>query len=170
DTGRFHLINLVYTLMNPSAAIEPPDGLKVEADFGQVISYAHAKGVGVAVYSPLAGGLLSDVGVSGGEPHPLTGAARRAGGQLQTRRQQAAAQAGAFRFLSVAGRHTLAQAAVRFILMEPGVTTVLGGFSDTDQLEEITAASGAGPLGEDLMRRVESAWRANLSPDNPVTA
>ena len=169
DTGRFNLITLVYTLMNPSAAIEPPAGLRLDADFGQVISYAHQKGVGVAVYSPLAGGLLSDVSVSGGEPHPLSGAARR-GGQLPARRQQSAALAGAFRVLSMAGRHTLAQAAIRFILMEPGVTSVLGGFSDTEQLEEVTAASGAGPLGEDLMRRVESAWRANLSADNPVTA
>jgi aryl-alcohol dehydrogenase-like predicted oxidoreductase len=169
DTGRFHLINLVYTLMNPSAAIVLPSDLKVDADFGQVISYAREKGVGVAVYSPLAGGLLSDVSVSGGEPHPLSGAARRGGGQPQARRQQAAGKAGAFRFLSDPSRHTLAQAAIRFILMESGVTTVLGGFSDTDQLEEVAAASGAGPIAEDLMRRVESAWRANLSAQNATT-
>jgi aryl-alcohol dehydrogenase-like predicted oxidoreductase len=159
DTGVFHLINLVYTLINPSAGMMPPRGLQVDADFGDVISYASSKGVGVAVYSPLAGGLLTDHMLGGGEPHPLSGAARRGIGD---RRRAQGKSGDAFRFLSLPGRHTLAQAAVRFILMNPGVTTVLGGFSDVAQLEEGVSAVDVAPLNEELMARIEMVWRANL--------
>jgi aryl-alcohol dehydrogenase-like predicted oxidoreductase len=70
-------------------------------------------------------------------------------------------------FLRREGTHTLAQAAIRFILMHPGVTVVLGGFSAMDQLEEIVSVSGAGPLTPGLMVRVEAAWRANFGFDRP---
>ena len=136
-----------------------PRGLKIDADFGDVISYAHSKGVGTAVYSPLAGGLLTDHIVSGGEPHPLSGTARRGPGD---RRRSQVSRGAAFRFLSVPGRQTLAQAAQRFILMNPGVTTVLGGFSDVAQLEEGVAAVDLDPLSEESMARIEMVWRANL--------
>lgn len=160
DTGEFQLINLVYTLINPSAGMPLPRGLQIDADFGDVISYAHSKGVGTAVYSPLAGGVLTDNMVSGGEPHPLSGAARRAASI--DRRRAGAGRGAAFRFLSVPGRYTLAQAAARFILMNPGVTTVLGGFSDVAQLEEAVAAVDLDPLSEESMARIEMVWGANL--------
>lgn len=159
DTGKFSLLNLVYTLLNPSAGMEPPRGLRFDADFGNVIDYARSKGVGTAVYSPLAGGILSDHAIGGGEPHPLAGAGRAG---FSERRRRQVDRAAAFRFLSVPGRQTLAQAAIRFILMHAGVTTVLGGFSDLEQLEEAVAAVDLEPLGEDLMARIEMVWRANL--------
>jgi aryl-alcohol dehydrogenase-like predicted oxidoreductase len=71
-------------------------------------------------------------------------------------------QSAAFQFLSRPEEHTLAQAAYRFILAKSGVTTVLGGFSEISQMEELVATSGAGPLSEQDMMRVEMIWRANL--------
>jgi aryl-alcohol dehydrogenase-like predicted oxidoreductase len=159
DTGVFHLINLVYTLINPSAGMAVPRGLHIDADFGDVIGYAHSKGVGTADYSPLAGGLLTDHMVSGGEPHPLSGTARRGPGD---RRRSQVSRGAAFQFLSIPGQHTLAQAATRFILMNPGISTVLGGFSDVAQMEEAVAAVDVDPLSEELMARIEMVWRANL--------
>ncbi len=49
---------------------------------------------------------------------------------------------------------------MRFILMTEGVSTVLGGFSDVQQLEELVAVSGAGGLSPELMTRIEMAWRS----------
>ena len=155
DTGLFKLLNLVYTLLNPSAGMPVPEGLEATLDFGDVIDYANARGVGVAVYSPLAGGLLSDHAVRGGAPHPLSGAARG-------NRRRPTDLGSAFQFLSIPGRHTLAQAAARFILDNPHVTTVLGGFSDIAQLEEGVAAVDVPLLGAELMARVRDVWRANL--------
>jgi len=154
DTGRFHVMNVVYTLLNPSAAITPPRGMHVDTDFGRVIPYAHERGVGAALYSPLAGGLLTDNIVGGGEPHPLASAERR------EQRMQRLGRASAFRFLSKGDGQSLAQAALRFNLMEPGVTTVIGGFSDARQVKENAAASGVGPLTPEEMARVEMVWRA----------
>ena len=158
DTGQFHLINVIYTLMNPTAVIPPPRGMQVDTDFGQVIPYAYAKGVGAAIYSPLAGGLLTDHIVSGGDPHPLSGAAQRG---LWERRKQQTAKSGRFQFLSNS-RQSLAQAAHRFILMQPGVSVVLGGFSDVQQLDEALDTAGAGPLTDEELARIEMVWRANF--------
>jgi L-glyceraldehyde 3-phosphate reductase len=164
DTGAFSLINIVYTLLNPTAVGTPARGMEVDVDWGQVIPYAYQHGVGSAIYSPLAGGLLSDNMLSGGEPHPLSGAARRGGGTAGAgeARQRQLRRARTLQFLSSGEEQSLAQAAIRFILMQPGVSTVLGGFSDVKQLEEIAAASGAEPLNEEKMARIEMVWRGNF--------
>ena len=159
DTGRFHLINLVYTLLNPTAASASQGASGASPDFGGVIDYAQQRGVGVAVFSPLAGGLLTDHGLQGGEPHRLSrppgGAAT---GRVSEARARARAQAARFAFLSQPSETTLAQAAIRFILMNAGVTTVLGGFSDIAQLEEACAAVDQPPLSDEAMARVEAVW------------
>ena len=64
--------------------------------------------------------------------------------------------------------HSLAEAAVRFVLSLNGVSTVLGGFSDTRQVEENAACSGKGPLSVKNMKRIEMAWRANFGLDAPA--
>lgn len=58
--------------------------------------------------------------------------------------------------------HNLAEAAMRYVLNLNGVTTVLGGFSDREQLEEMAACSGKGPLSELNTARLETVWRANF--------
>ena len=158
-SGVFHMINLPYTLMNPTAGRIKPEGLVVEQDFGAVIHSAKARGVGVAVYSPLAGGFLTDQCVAGKPRHPH--ALQRldpASGEFERRLTMARALS----FLSQHGRHTYAQAAMRFVLMHPGVTVVLGGFSDKAQLEEAVPAACEGPLAPDLMEQVEQVWRQNF--------
>lgn len=67
-------------------------------------------------------------------------------------------RARAFGFLSQPGKHTLAQAAYRFILTHPGVTTVLSGFSEMTQLEELVPA-GCGVLEDEEMKAVEHVWK-----------
>jgi aryl-alcohol dehydrogenase-like predicted oxidoreductase len=157
DTGCFHLINLVYNLLNPSAGAGSVPGLRPGADFGGVIDYAAAHGVGVAVYNPLAGGLLTDNTLRDGDPHRLAGGRAR-----DTDAHRASVQrAKSLAFLSRPGR-TLAQAAERFILDHPGVTTMLGGFSGIEHLEEAAPASGAPALSEEDLARVAMVWRANF--------
>ncbi len=155
DTGLFSMINLPYTLLNPTAALPRPFGMEVDGDYGEVIPYANNKGIGTAIISPLAAGLLTDQIVGGADFHPLSRPMTEGQRVLLPR-------AKALRFLSTK-EHSLAQAAIRFVLMLPGVTTVLSGVSDLDQQEEIVAASGAGPLNPEQMARVEMVWRAPLA-------
>jgi aryl-alcohol dehydrogenase-like predicted oxidoreductase len=160
DTGRFQLINLVYTLLNPTASTRGADST-ARPDFGGVIEYAQAHGVGVAVYSPLAGGTLTDHGLAGGGAHRLSqrGNAPTTGPGAEAR-ARAREQAAKFAYLSEPGKRTLGQAATRFILDNPGVTTVLGGFSDVAQMEEACAAVDQAPLSNGDLVRLKEAWSA----------
>ncbi len=157
-TGMFHMINVPYTLLNPTAGIAKPGGLEVDRDFGGVINDAYASGVGVAIYSPLAGGFLTNPVVAGDGRHPLAGPRDTASEAY--RRDLKRAQA--LSFLMREGVETLSRAAIRFILMHQGVTVVLGGFSERNHLEEIASVSGSGPLAPEAMSRVEQLWEANL--------
>ena len=47
---------------------------------------------------------------------------------------------------------TLAEAATRFALFEPGVSTALIGFSSQEQLEQAIAAAERGPLSADALK------------------
>jgi aryl-alcohol dehydrogenase-like predicted oxidoreductase len=166
DTHMFQMINVPYTLLNPTAGMAKPIGLGVDRDFGGVIDYAHEHGVGTAIYSPLAGGFLTDHSVSGGDRHPLAGARDLASEAYRRNLEMARSLS----FLRREGAHTLTQAAIRFILMHKGVTAVLGGFSAMSHLEEIVQVSGAGPLAPELMARVEMVWRANFGFAGPPPA
>jgi aryl-alcohol dehydrogenase-like predicted oxidoreductase len=163
DTDVFRMINVPYTLLNPTAGMAKPEGLEVDRDFGGVIHDAYAHGVGTAIYSPLAGGFLTDSIVAGSARHPLAGPRNPASEAYQRTMEMARALS----FLRREETHTLAQAAIRFILMHPGVTVVLGGFSAMSHLEEIVPASGAGPLAPELMAWVETVWRANFGFAGP---
>jgi len=166
DTHMFQMINVPYTLLNPTAGRAKPLGLEVDRDFGGVIDYAYTHGVGTAIYSPLVGGFLTDHVVSGGARHPLAGP-RDSSSEAY---QRSLEMARALSFLRCEGIHTLTQAAIRFILMHHGVTAVLGGFSAMSHLEEIVHVSGAGPLAPELMARVEMVWRANFGFAGPPPA
>jgi L-glyceraldehyde 3-phosphate reductase len=158
NTRLFHLINASYHLLNPTAGQPAPYGMRVDLDWGQVIERARQMGVGVAVYSPLANGLLTDTVLAGAAAHPLSGSRlpEQADYPKLVRRAQALG------FLSVAGVRSLAQVAYRFVLMSPGVTTLLGGFSETRHLEEALAAASMGPLTREDLARIEMVWRANF--------
>jgi aryl-alcohol dehydrogenase-like predicted oxidoreductase len=157
DTGQFQMINLVYNLVNPSAGRGPIPGYRPDSDFGDVIGYAREHGVGVAVYNPLGGGVLTDTILNDREPHQLAHVARRDTPWYQGNVKRARALS----FLSRPGR-TMAQAAKRFILDNPGVTTVLGGFSGLEHIEEAVPASGAPSLTAEEMARIEMVWRGNF--------
>ncbi len=163
DTGMFNLINVSVNLINPSAA-GLPNGMRVNQDWGGILGYANAHGVGAAVYSPLASWYLSDDGASGGDPHPMGYGVRTPESGALGRHQ-----ARQFAFLSKnlhpdtqEDDHDLAQAALRYVLSLEGVSSVLGGFSDALQVVENSAASGRGPLSEANMARIEMVWRGNF--------
>lgn len=163
DTGAFSIINVQYNvqynLINPTAGMPLPSGLEVSLDNGDVITYAASHGMGTAIFSPLARGVLTDRSIADGYRHPLAGA-----GILRNRDAYEAqlARGRALAFLANEGR-TLSQAAIRFILMHPGVTTVLGGFSAMEHLEEMVVAPDLPELSTEEMARVEAVWHANFA-------
>jgi len=157
DTGRFNLVNLACSLMEPQFGVDRPYGMRLEGGWGPtpLIAYAHAHGVGISVINGLASGALTDMGIAGEIPHPLT-----RGSRLRN-------EARAFNFLSRSGEHNLAEASIRWLLMLEGVSTVLGGFSSVEQVEESTGNSGAPALAKQDLKRIEMAWRGNFASAGP---
>lgn len=159
ETREFHMLNVWYDLLNPTAGIPTPDGLDVQHDYGQYLVRARELGVGAAVIRPLAGGVLTDHAVGGGGRHPLAGGGLTRNTDMY---QAMVRRAMPFAFLSRPGRQTLSQAAYRFILQDEAVTTVLGGFSEMAHLEEAVGCSGADSLSEEDMARLDMVWRSNV--------
>ena len=160
DTGAFSMINLSVNLLNPSADWKPTN-MKVDHDYNGILGYAASHGVSASIYSPLAGGFLNDGAVTDGLFHPTAGNRRSA-----ETMELGLHKAQAFSFLSKnlnpdsqEEDHDLAEAAIRFVLSLDGVTSVLGGFSDANQVADVASCSGKGALSSSNMKRIEAIWR-----------
>lgn len=154
DSGEFHSVQAYYNLLNPSAGQPVPRGFSA-LDYGQLIDRAAAKGMGVAAVRVLAAGALTaspDAG-GGSSPEPLSPGSDYT---LDLER------AGKLKFLIGGEIKSLTQAAIRFALMKPEVSTVLVGFSNTAHIDEAVACSGAGGLSEEAMARLRELWHTDF--------
>lgn len=163
ESGKFHVVNMWFNLVNPTAGMDVPDGPQYGddyEDYGGILNAAGKAGVGTAIIRPLDGGALAPAVVSGGvhNRHPLSGG-------VYTRRPEVfapeVARGRAFGFLHLPER-SLPKAAFAFILANPNVSTVIGGFSDQAQFEELVACSGAPPLAASELERVRDVYRNNF--------
>lgn len=166
DSGRFDLVDIWFNLINPTAArSEPIDGVPPEEDYTGLLASAHSRGVGVGVIRPLAGGALTSALLDAG----AAGRHRLSGGYFTWRPEMLEpeiARARLFARLHRPGEQTLAEAAYRYLLGHPGVTTVIGGFSDVAHLDDAVAAVEAGPLGEPDLTLIEDVLRAGFPSGN----
>jgi L-glyceraldehyde 3-phosphate reductase len=157
NTGLFHLMNVPFTLLNPTAAYPKPEKLAVDSDYGNVIGIAQASGVGAAIFSPLAGGVLTDAVISGQHTHVL--ARPKDVKALETK--GALPLARRFHALAAAKGMSLVQLAYGFILGHAGVSTVVGGFSAMNQLDDTIAAVGnMDSLPKDVIGAIQQIWTA----------
>lgn len=147
--GGFHTVQVVYNLLNPSAGMQVPAGFPYQ-DYRQLVDRAASKQMGSIAIRVLAGGALS------GTPdrHPV---AARSVTPIATERDYAADVARARRFACLVEDGTvgsLVEAAIRFALSKPEVSTALVGISSLEQLEHAIACANRGPLSADTLRRV----------------
>lgn len=154
ESGEFHSFQAYYNLLNPSAGQSVPEGFGA-LDYGRVIDRAAARGMGVVVIRVLAAGVLSPTPESGGgtSREPLS-----AGSDYE----RDVARAHKLGFLQDHGLESLPQAAVRFALMKPEVSTVLVGFSNNAQIDEAVACSGAAPLPDAAMAGLHGMWDSDF--------
>lgn len=154
ESGEFHSFQVYYNLLNPSAGHPVPAGFSA-LDYRLLIERAAKKGMGAVVIRVLAAGVLTATPQAGGgsSPEPLS-----PGSELEADRERARR----LDFLVQGEIRSLAQAAIRFALMKPEVSTVLVGFSNVAQIEEAAACSGAGGLPESAMARLRELWRTDF--------
>lgn len=139
----FAMINSWFNLANPSAAT-PVAGLRERDRYDGLFDLAKEYELGVAVIRPLAGGALT------GPILERSHAGRHDLSRGYLRDQPEAFEPELERGRRFAFLHrpeqTVSEAAVRFILSTPPVTTVVGGYSDAGQIEEAVRAVDRGPL------------------------
>jgi aryl-alcohol dehydrogenase-like predicted oxidoreductase len=154
DSGAFDSFQAYYNLLNPSAGHPVPPAFSA-LDYGRLIDRAAAKGMGIAVIRVLAAGALTSNPTAGGgsSPEPLSAGSDYA---LDVQRAETLKAA-----LGVDGKG-ITQAAIRFGLMNPKVSTVLVGFSNTAHIDEAVACSGAAPLSAEEMAKIKNLWETDF--------
>jgi len=157
DSSRFDLLQVYYNMLNPSAGLAVPSGFSGQ-DFQQLIDAATARNMGTVVIRVLAGGALGGVEARTGHAAPSVGGTIVSGSAYETDE----ARAEKLGFLITGDVTSRPQAAIRFALMQPSVSTVLVGFSSLRQLEEAAACSGKGPLPLPAMERLNELWASNF--------
>ena len=163
EGAQFTLINVWYNVVNPSAGRTMPPGVRFGRDYpdyGKIIERAAANNVGVAAFRVLAGGALSDPVIAAGASgrHPNAGGSYSRNPQLF---QPEIDRSRALAFLKTPAR-SIPQAAYAYALANPGVTTLVAGFSDVAQMRELLGASDVPRLTQPELDRIDAVYAANF--------
>ena len=151
-SGGFQAIQVAYNLLNPSSGTTVAPGFPFQ-DYGQLIDRAAQQEIGVIAIRILAGGALSGAT----ERHPV---ASTGVNPIASEQEYSAdvARARRYAFLVEKGMvSNLVEAAVRFVVSKPGVSTALIGISSLDQLERAAQYVERGPLPGIALEQIQAA-------------
>jgi len=157
-SGLVSTVQTVYNLINASAGTAIPAGFDMP-DYDRLIDRSAEKNVGVIVIRVLAAGALTGTSVR----HPVavqTVAPIGSGRDFQ----QDESRARQFAFIVDEGfAGDMPEASIRFALSNPGVSTVLVGYSDLEHLEKSVQYAAKGPLPAEALARLPQAWSTFVS-------
>jgi aryl-alcohol dehydrogenase-like predicted oxidoreductase len=141
-------------LLNPSAAGPVPKGFPAQ-DFDGLLPRARAHGVGAIIIRVLAGGALSGTesrhAVAAPEVEPIASGPDYVADVRRGRMLDALVREGHV--------GSVVEAALRFPLSSPAVSTVLVGYSTLDHLEYAAACMAKGPLPPAALQRLAEIWK-----------
>ena len=141
DAGAFDSAQVVYNMLNPSAATALPANYPAQ-DYGRLFDHTAAAGVGVIGIRVLAGGALSGSAerhpIASPPPAPIGSAMSYDADVVRARRLMPLVEEG---FAA-----SLAEAATRFSLSRPAIGTILIGMATPQQFDDALAAVQKGPL------------------------
>ncbi|WP_156927733.1 aldo/keto reductase [Bradyrhizobium sp. Tv2a-2] len=155
DSGAFESAQVVYNMLNPSAAQDLPANYPAQ-DYGRLFDHTSAAGVGVVDIRVLAGGALSGSAerhpIAGPAPEPIGSAASYDGDIDRARRLMPLVEEGF--------ADSLTEAAIRFTLSNPAVSTILVGMATPQQFDGALAAVEKGPLAQAAIDRLSALQQA----------
>jgi aryl-alcohol dehydrogenase-like predicted oxidoreductase len=167
DTGAIHqgiaaippdTIQICYNLLNPSAWYGMPENFPFQ-NYQRLMQQAADRGVGVIAFRILAGGALTATP----RRHPV---ASRFVEPIASGSEYALDVEFAKRFqyfVSEYGARNMVEAAIRFAVSRPEISTLPIGFSSLEQIEEAVNAVERGPLPADALDRLPELWRRTAS-------
>ena len=155
DAGAFDSAQVVYNMLNPSAAEALPTNYPAQ-DYGRMFDHTQAAGVGVVGIRVLAGGALSGSAerhpIAGPAPEPIGSAMSYDADVERARRLSALVEEG----FAV----SLSEAATRFALSHPAMGTILVGLATPQQFDDALAAVLKGPLPRAALDRLSTLRQA----------
>ena len=143
-SGVFHTAQILYNLVNQTAASAPPDRFD-DVDQARAIPVARHNDIGIIGIRAHAAGALADRLDRAVPPNSRVALDFTRSRQLD--------------FLKKGSRTTLSQAALRFCLDNPNIATVVPGVKNLMELEEIVSCSGLPALDAEDMVELERTYR-----------
>jgi aryl-alcohol dehydrogenase-like predicted oxidoreductase len=148
DSGAFDSAQVVFNILNPSAASELPPNYPAQ-DYGRLFDHTKQAGVGVIGIRVLAGGALSGSTerhpVASPPPEPIASAMKYEADVERARRLMPLVKEG---FAT-----SLTEAATRFAISQAAIGTILVGIATPHQFDEALAAVQKGPLPTAALER-----------------
>jgi aryl-alcohol dehydrogenase-like predicted oxidoreductase len=155
DSHAFDSAQVVYNMLNPSAAESLPDNYPAQ-DYGRLFDHAQAAGTGVVGIRVLAGGALS----GSAERHPIASPAPEPIGSAMSYEADLGRARRLMPLVSEGFATSLTEAATRFALSHPAMGTILVGMATERQFEDALAAVEKGPLPEVALARLSTLRQA----------
>jgi aryl-alcohol dehydrogenase-like predicted oxidoreductase len=149
DAGVFDSAQVVYNVLNPSAAIALPANYPAQ-DYAWLFDHTKAAGVGVIAIRVLAGGALSGSAVR----HPIASPPPEPIGSAMNYDADIARARRLMPLVTEGFAASLTEAATRFAITQPAVGTILVGMAAPQQFEDAFAAVEKGPLPPGAMQRL----------------
>jgi aryl-alcohol dehydrogenase-like predicted oxidoreductase len=149
DARVFDAAQIVYNMLNPSAAIAVPDDYPVQ-DYRRLFDHTQAAGVGVVGIRVLAGGALS----GSAERHPNAGPAPMPIGSATSYELDLARARRLLPLLQDGIALSLTEAAIRFAISHKAMGAILVGMATPQQFEQTLAAVRKGPLPQAALDRL----------------
>ena len=155
DARAFDSAQVVYNMLNPSAADELPANYPAQ-DYGRLFDRTRAAGVGVVGIRVLAGGALS----GSAERHPIAAAAPEPIGSAMSYDADLGRARRLMPLVQEGFASSLTEAATRFALSHPAMGTILVGMATPQQFEDALAAVQKGPLPRAALDRLSALRQA----------
>lgn len=150
ESGRFDVAQVYYNAINPTAGWSAPPAWNT-TDFSGLLAACQAQDMGTMGIRIFAAGHLATT-----ERHdrqaPITA--------NSTAEAEEARVAEVWKILGPE-YGTPAQAALRFGLSEPALSTIVVGLAELDHLDQVLAAEAAGPLPDSVRPALEGLWRTH---------
>jgi aryl-alcohol dehydrogenase-like predicted oxidoreductase len=151
DARAFDSAQVVYNMLNPSAAEELPVNYPAQ-DYGRLFDHTKAAGVGVVGIRVLAGGALS----GSAERHPIASPAPAPIGSAMSYDADLDRAGRLIPLVKEGFATSLTEAATRFALSHPAMGTILVGMATPQQFEDALAAVQKGPLTKAALDRLSA--------------
>ena len=155
DGRVFQSAQVTYNMLNPSAGAALPASYPAQ-DYGRLLEHSDAAGIGTIGIRVLAGGALSGQAtrhpVASPPPEPI-GSARSYDADLERARRL-------IPLVTEGHAASLAEAAIRYVVANKAISTILVGMATIDQFEHALAAVSKGPLSAEALQRIQTLQQA----------